>query len=138
MMQESRKRAKSKKEEIKRLLAESRSGELSFMEYPDLSSVPGLINDLNAFVKGDPGQVCHFLMPPNNHFNMDDYRKHILSALGWDRLLFSSMNPLIEDMRLDKIYRFVTLIFMENDREIELTQHGQDLLVQRVYYEAYS
>jgi len=138
MMQESRKRAKSKKEEIRKLLAESRSGRLSFMEGPDLGSVPGLLDDLNDFVRGSPDQICHLFMPINSPFNMDNYRKHILSGLGWDSLLFSRMDPLIENRRLDKIYRFVTLIFMQNDREVELTQHGHDLLVQRVYHEAYS
>lgn len=138
MMQESRKRVKKKKEEIRRLLAESRSCELSFMENPDLTSVPGLLDDLNDFVKGESGPISNLFIPAKNPFIMDDYRKHILSGLGWDSLLFSSMNPLIEDKRLDRVYRFITLVFMENDHEVELTQYGHDLMVQRVYHEAYS
>ena len=69
---------------------------------------------------------------------MGHYREHILSILDWDSVLFSNMSPLTEDWRLDKIWRFITLIFMENDREVKLTQHGSDLRVQKVYNEAYS
>jgi len=42
MMRESRARAKKKREEVKRLLAGSRSGALLLMEEPCLESIPGL------------------------------------------------------------------------------------------------
>ena len=32
----------------------------------------------------------------------------------------------------DKIWRFVTLIFMQHDREIELTQYDNDLLIEKM------
>ena len=78
-----------------------------------------------------------FAFDPERSFRMDHYREHIMSILGWDSMLFSNMTPLTEDSHLDKIWRFITLIYMENDREVELTQHGSDLRVQRVYNEAY-
>ena len=43
----------------------------------------------------------------------------------------------MDDCRRDKIWRFVTLIFMTQDREVELTQFGADILVERVANEAY-
>ena len=33
-------------------------------------------------------------------------------------------------------HRFITLVFMQNDQEVDLTQYGNDLLVQSVYDEA--
>jgi hypothetical protein len=43
----------------------------------------------------------------------------------------------MDDCRRDKVWRFVTLIFMAQDREVELTQYGRDILVGRISYEAY-
>jgi len=47
MMRESRERKKKKREEIRRLLAQSRSARLSLTEIPDIEVIPGLIEDLN-------------------------------------------------------------------------------------------
>ena len=42
------------------------------------------------------------------------------------------LNDHIEDSRKDRIWRFVTLIFMLQDHEVSLTQYGSDILVERV------
>ena len=47
---ESRERKRSKVEELRRLLAGTRSGSLSLGEVPELDVVPGLVADLDAFV----------------------------------------------------------------------------------------
>jgi hypothetical protein len=47
-------------------------------------------------------------------------------------MLFSDIAPLSEDWRKDKIWRFVTLIFMRQDSEVSLTQYGADILVERI------
>lgn len=136
MMRESRKKAKQKREEIRRFLAESRSRALPMVEEPDLESIPGLLQDLNDFIrKSNEMSVLPFYI--ESSFNMNDYRKHILAILNWNRMLFSNITPLINDSRRDKVQRFITLIFMENDREIELTQNENDILVQRLYNETY-
>jgi hypothetical protein len=66
---------------------------------------------------------------------MDEYREHILSILGWGGMLFSNMAPLIQKHRQDKVWRFMTLIYMQQDCEVDITQHGNDLLVQKVHHE---
>jgi len=137
MMQESRRKTNEKREEIRRLLAESRSGILSFSEDMQLESIPGLVEDLNRFIKTEFSEIDYLTFDDHKKFNMDDYRKHILSCLSWNSVFFSSMKPLIGNIRYDRIWRFVTLVFMQNNREIELTQFGNDLKVQRVYNEAY-
>ena len=136
MMQESRRRVKERREKIKKLLAESRSGSLPLMEDPHLESIPGLIQDLNDFIQSDSAQMSQSCFDAKPGFDLNNYRDHILSILSWDCMLFSDISPIIEDCRLDKIWRFITLIFMHNDREVELTQYGNDLLVQKVYHEA--
>jgi hypothetical protein len=50
-MRKSRERKKRKREEIRKLLADSRSGTLPLMEEPDLESIPGLLEDLDEFIE---------------------------------------------------------------------------------------
>lgn len=138
MMRNSRDRARKRKEAIRMLLAESRSAELSLMQTPDLDSIPGLVRDLDEFINGGLIEICTVPFDSASRFRMGDYRDHILSRLDWDNIHFSEIGPIIEDFRQDKIWRFVTLVFMENDREVELTQDGDDLWVQKTYNEAYT
>ena len=81
MMCESRARAKKKREEIERLLAESRSGALSLTEDPNLEAIPGLFQDLNEFVGAGSAQMLGLAINTDSGFRMEDYRKHILSLL---------------------------------------------------------
>jgi len=138
MMREFRKKEKNRKEAIRRLLAESRSGVLPLTEDPDLEAIPGLIQDLNDFIQSESDEMDSIAFITKPRFSMDDYRDHINSILSWDCMLFSNIDPLTNDFRNDKIWRFITLIFMQNDREVDLTQHGNDLVIQRVYNEAYA
>jgi hypothetical protein len=135
MMLESRIRAKRKREEVKRLLARSRSGALQLMEAPCLESAPGLTQALNDFIGVEMAGGAAFA--PKSRFSMADYRNHILSILGMGSRLFSDIAPLSSDHRRDKVWRFITIIFMTQDREVELTQYGADILVERVTNEAH-
>ena len=138
MMRESRSRAKAKREEIRRLLAGSRSGHLPLMEEPDLEAIPGLIQDLNAFVQQESFDISEFTFETGCSFHMDDYRQHILSSLSWNAIAFSEIAPIMDDCRQDKVWRFITLVFMDHERDLELRQYGDDLLIQRVYHETYA
>jgi hypothetical protein len=135
MMQESRERAKTRREEIRRLLAGSRSDPLLLMETPCLDSIPGLDQALNEFIGTKVEEFIAF--ETKSDFRMVDYRNHILTILEMGCRRFSAISPLIQNCRMDKAWRFVTLIFMEQDREIQLTQYGPDILVERVRDEAY-
>ena len=135
MMRESRDRDRRKREEINSLLAGSRSGPLSFMEEPCLEAIPGLTEALNGFIKSEMAGGYKFA--PKSRFRMDDYRNHILSVLGLGSRLFSDIAPMIDDSRRDRIWRFVTLTFMAQDRVVELTQYGTDIFVERACNEAY-
>jgi hypothetical protein len=135
MMRESRARAKRKREEVKRLLAGERSNPLSFMEEPCLESIPGLAEALNRFIGAELSGGRAFA--PKAGFRMADYRNHILSVLRVGSTLFSDIAPLMDDCRRDKVWRFLTLIFMAQDREVELTQYRTDILVGRIGNEAY-
>ena len=130
MMQASRAKKKKKKEEMIKYLTEARSGELPLLQEPCLESVPGLIADLDHFVGADEADDIEFAV--DSGFEMEDYRRHILSTLDCGSRLFSSINCILSDPREDKVWRFVTLIFMQHAREVELTQHDNDLLIESV------
>ena len=137
MMQKSRRRAHRKKEEIMRLIAESRSGSFPLLEDPNLESIPGLLKDLDGFINDGSDGVDELYFELDQSFEMDKYREHILSNLGWNNTLFSNIDPFINDGRKDRIWRFVTLVFMQHEREVDMEQNGNDLLIQRHYNEAH-
>ena len=129
MIQEARARERRKKEELKAILAGSRSDTLILLEEPCLDSIPGLTEALNGLIGAETSGFQNFLS--RSGFSLEDYRNHLLSVIGNGSRLFSDISPLIEDCRRDKIWRFVTLIFMRQDREVLLTQYGSDILVER-------
>ena len=114
-----------------KLLMEARSGELPLLQDPCLESIPGLIADLDHFVGADGDESYNPVLETNSVFSMEDYRSHILSALDCGSRFFSKINILGANHREDKVNRFVTLIFMQNDQEIELTQYDNDLLIEK-------
>ena len=135
MMRVSRKRKLQKREEIKRLLVSSRSDALSFTELPDLDDIPGLKNTLDEFVGAIDG-ISAADFTGSDLFHMQEYKAAILARLKEYEVLFSSIPPVCDDRRKDKVRRFITLIYMEHDSEVELTQYGDDILVER--YEAHN
>lgn len=100
-----------------------------------MESIPGLKDALDGFLGSGMIGFAGFL--PKSGFSMMEYRNHILSVLPLGSRLFSDIAPMIDDSRRDRIWRFVTLTFMAQDREVELTQYGADILVERVRNEAY-
>jgi hypothetical protein len=138
MMRDHRDHIKSRREEIGRLLAESRSGALLLMEEPRLDTLPDFLQDLDAFILGNPIPLCCDAFELKSDFNLAAYRAHILSLLSHHTLRFSDISPLTDDDRRDRARRFITLVFMDNDREINLQQHGNDLLIRRYDHEAYA
>ena len=135
LMRESRERKKRKREEIRQLLAGSRSGALQLLEEPELESIPGLLDDLDEFIETEA--PAYYQPDGGDIFNIEKYWTHIQSMLGWDPVLFSTIPPIDDNYRRDKAYRFITLIYMQNDREIDIEQEGNDLFVQKVHNEAH-
>jgi len=138
MMRESRARAKQRKEEIGRLLMEARSGTLPLLEEPNLGSIHGLLEDLDLFVQQGSQDVQPCGFEPKQEFSMAEYRDHILSNLGWGAVSFSGIPPMSEEGRRDRAWRFITLVFMQDDRMVNLIQEGDNIWVQRLANEAHA
>jgi len=127
-----------KKEEIRRLLAESRSGALTLTDEPDFNALPEFFEDLDRFIQSNPYQISNESFDLKSGFDMTMYRTQILSLLPHFPIRFSDVSTLTGDCRRDRVRRFITLIFMDNDREVNLQQHGDVLLIRRHYNEAYA
>jgi hypothetical protein len=138
MMRESRRRTAAKREEIRQLLADSKSETLLLTEYPNLEAIPGLLKDLDDMIQLNGGRESFSTFDLNSDFDMGSYRQHIMSVLGMYTLRFSDISPLTVDYRRDKVRRFITLVFMDNDLEVEIEQYGNDLVIQRRNNEAYA
>ena len=138
MMRESRARAKQRREEIGRLLLEARSGTLPLLEEPSLESIHGLLEDLDLFVQQGTQDVPPCGFEPKQEFSMAQYRDHILSSLGWGAVSFSGIPAMSEESRRDRAWRFITLVFMQNDRMVDLIQEGDNIWVQRLQNEAHA
>jgi hypothetical protein len=135
MMSISRENKRRRRDEIRRLLANSRSETLQFDEELSLSEIPGLEQALDDFI-GDPTDFPDsFSDERRDGFLMDTYHEHILSIVDESTILFDSIPPLAEDLRLDRVRRFITLIYMEQDGEVDLIQHDESILVEK--HEAY-
>ena len=131
----SRKKKDQRREEIRRLLAGSRSDTLTLTEAMDLERIPGLTDVLDEFVSDPQCRQLWPMLDASPPFSLDMYRRHILDQLPWSPVLFSALLPVIENYRRDRVRRFVALIFMQQAGEVELTQGDEDIWVQRRYHE---
>ncbi len=127
-MRLSREQRRREQAETRVILRAERSGTLSIFDEVDLNALPGLMADLDGLIgaKNTDERVQEW----ENSLTLNDYRLHIVGLLQTE-VLFSSIVPLISEERRDKVYRFISLIFMEQDREVMLSQYGEDILVER-------
>jgi hypothetical protein len=116
-------------EELKRLLAGTRSDHLRLGQVPELDLIPGLRADLDTFVgAATTVHLCEFL--PGEQYDMKAYWRAIAGVVDTNGVLFSALPTILRDERVDRIWRFRTLVHMWHEREVQLTQYGNDLLVE--------
>lgn len=132
-MRESRERARERRERVRLMLLGTRSDSLSITELPRLNDVPGLADALAEFIQGTR-EVSLTDFAGTDTFNMAAYRDTILKSLGGCSVFFDAIPTVGQDPRKDRVRRFVTLVFMEQDREVSLIQYGEKIVVER--YEA--
>jgi hypothetical protein len=135
MMRQSRKRKLRKREAMKMLLAASRSQDLHLEQAPDLSVIPGLLEDLDAFIDNDMLNLGDCTHHDGLRFDINQYRRHLRRIISWSKTRFSAIASLLEDERQDRVWRFVTLVFMQHEGEVQLVQDSNDLFIRRVFHE---
>jgi hypothetical protein len=124
-MAESRQRKKELRQRVQEMLAQCRSGALT-LDAPDLSSIPGLVEVLNSLTCG-----LEISMPLElrGKFDLNRYQAHITSYLEERPSTLRNIPPLIDDLRLDLVWRFIAVIFLEHAGSIHVRQQGQTIWV---------
>lgn len=130
-MAESRERKQDQRERVRQMLAECRSAPA---EPPaaDLGTVPGLTEALNALVSGDLGEFVREAQP---RFDLVRYQQHLQSHIGPIELAFDEIPSLATDAKLDRVWRFIAIIFMAHTGLLETWQDGPTIMV--VQHEAH-
>lgn len=126
-MAESRYRRTQRREQASRLAIENRSAPLKTREW-DLAAAPGLVDALNGLVEGVESFAWR---PATGGFDLGRYQRHLQAHIGPEEQLFDDLPALDEDCRLDRIWRFVTIIFMAHFGLIDICQREQTILVRR-------
>ena len=126
-MAESRHRKCDKREQVRKMLAESMSGPVS-PPPADLEAIPGLLDALNGLTVGV--DVAAWL-PLCKGFDLNRYQRHVQAYLSEVELGFDDIPPLDQDARLDRIWRFIAIIFLAHAGQVIIEQEGQRILVRQ-------
>ena len=129
-MRRARENKQKRVAELKKLLANSRSDVMSLITLPELEEIPGLAQALDVFV-GAPDALSIQEFQECDEFSMGTYREAILAIVRQASVMFTALPIVSRNARKDKAWRFLTLVYMEHEREVRLTQYGNDLLVEK-------
>ena len=124
-MAESRQRKAERHQGLRELLIEVRS-ETVVAPAADLEAIPGLSDALDGLVLGPEVAA---LVPLCRGFDLKRYEAHLEAHIGPIEMCFDEIPPLDEDARMDRIWRFVAVVFMAHAGRIEICQDGQEILV---------
>ena len=136
-MAESRAKTRQRREMMRIARREERSRSLTLTEEPRVDLLPGFAEALAGFVGLDAGVWDEgFCFDAPGYPGLHVYRRHISDLVMRHRLVaFSKIDPLIEDSKRDRAMRFVALIFLLHDGEVQATQYGSDIEIEFPYNE---
>ena len=126
-MAQSRQRKNQQRQRVQDMLAQCRSEPL-VLEAPDLNSVPGLVDALNALTQGIDEKM---LIELKSKFDLNRYQAHIKSYLDTEPTDLREIPPLIDNLRRDLIWRFIAAIFLDHAGLIHVCQQGSTILVMK-------
>jgi hypothetical protein len=126
-MAEYRSRRQELRERVRQALAGSRSQDLA-LAGAELSDVPGLVEALNDLTAEMPlADLAVGTVP----WSLPRYMSHLQAHIGAIAIRFECLPPLTEDRRLDRIRRFIAIIFMASAGLIDAWQEGPDIWVKK-------
>ena len=134
-MQEHREKVERRKDEIRRLLAETRSDELILTEEPSLEAIPGLMEDLEHFISPEACDEAGFQLQNLDFFDYQAYRNHIISGLGWSPVLFTEISALKENYRKDKVSAIHGAFVHGSKQGDQYAATPPDIQIQRLNHE---
>jgi len=126
-MAESRKRKKQRAQRVREMLAQCRSEPLA-LEAPDLNSVSGLIDALNGLTQGIDEKT---LLELKSKFDLGRYQEHICQYINDEPINLRDIPAIIENTKLDLIWSFVAIIFLEHQFLVDIKQDGENIWVRK-------
>lgn len=119
-MQVSRERKRREQEVSRQTLRHTHSDPIVMCEPMSIDQVPGLEMDLNAIIASVvPAELRKAVA---EQFDPEAYRRHLMGLVQGCIVEFEGISKLIGDAKLDKIFRFVTAIFLEHEGLLEIEQ----------------
>jgi len=134
-MSESRQRRIRRKEALRRFLAASRSKDLIVLEFPDNAVIDSVFQAIDGLVEARQGDDMADYSG-SDAFRMEAYREILLASLQGRSVRFDALPQVCADPRLDRARRLMTLLFMEQSRQVWLEQRNQEIMV--IPYETHS
>jgi len=127
-MAESRQRKQERSEKFKQKITEIRSPAIEASPM-DFEGVPGLIEALDGLT----ARENVFSIPGvQQRFDLNRYQRHIQAYLGDIEVCFEDIPPLEENARIDRIWRFIAMIFMAHEGVLEIEQEGREIMVSQI------
>jgi len=125
-MAESRERKRAEQESAPPVFVTPRSEELQPAP-AHLAAVPGLGEALDGLVNAP--ELMAWLPLMRDGFDLNRYQTHLQAHIGPFEGCFDDLPPLEENARMDRIWRFVALVFMAHAGDIDLWQEGRTIWV---------
>jgi hypothetical protein len=129
MMGKSRERRGRRRAALIARLQQSRSGRHVPGQMPRLEDVPDLATDLDRMAGLPLTAAWAWQDPSRPRFDLGRYRAHVLNALQGTEMMFDHIPPLIDDGRLDRVFRFVAVVYLQHDGQVDLVQYREALVV---------
>jgi len=124
-MAESRQRKKEKREQVRIMLAKSRSNALP-LQAVDFNTVPNLVDALNSLTAGID---TDFAIETNSKFDLKCYESHIKAHIQDFAINLLDIPPFGENGRKDVIWRFVAVIFLAHTGIVDIWQKDSNIMV---------
>ena len=127
-MAEHRREKKTRRERVRQMLAECRSQPLDMPKTLDINSVPGLMEALDEMTSEANES---FALEKRNTFDLRQYQDWVCKHLGEYPFGLEEIPPLIDNVRQDRIWRFIAIIFLAHARIIDIWQDGPTIMVMK-------
>jgi len=126
-MAQSRQRKKEQLQQVREMLAQSRSQALA-LDAVDLDSVPGLLAALNSLSQGIDEKM---LIELKGKYDLGRYESHIKAHIADYFVNLRGIPALVENSRKDLIWRFIAAIFLAHVGIIDIRQDGNSIMVKK-------
>jgi hypothetical protein len=123
MMRESRQRKREEVETLRQQLLGTRSCPYWHDAKPMLTDPATFQQDLERFLSPlTPSPLIEALSRPQ--FDLPAYRRHLLDRVQGCVVQFEGVSALVDNGRLDRVYRFITAVLLDHEGLLDLEQQA--------------